>query len=42
VEFNTMFCRGLLETRYGVGDAENAAGADPRSVPGHASRRTLE
>jgi metal-sulfur cluster biosynthetic enzyme len=40
VEFNTMFCRGLLETRYG--DADRAACADPSSVPGHASRRTLE
>jgi metal-sulfur cluster biosynthetic enzyme len=42
VEFNTMFCRGLLETRYGVADADNAACVDPSSVSGHASRRTLE
>src|SRR5262249_47089635 len=32
VEFNTMFCRGLLETRYVAGDAEKAADADPSSV----------
>src|SRR5262249_41533360 len=42
VEFNTMFCRGLLETRYGVADTDSAACVDPSSVPGHASRRTLE
>jgi metal-sulfur cluster biosynthetic enzyme len=42
VEFNTMFCRGLLETRYGVADADSAACADRSSVPGPASRRTLE
>jgi metal-sulfur cluster biosynthetic enzyme len=42
VEFNTMFCRGLLETRYGVADTEKAAYTDTNSVPGHASRRTPE